>query len=78
MLKVPLKLKSFAFAPYVADEIFYNLDEAELTRNRLYGGIQLKFTNFISGDIFYLLQSTEKNNDWDSLHVVGTKLKFSF
>ncbi|MBU2541658.1 MAG: DUF2490 domain-containing protein [Candidatus Omnitrophica bacterium] len=77
-LKVPIKLTRLELEPYIADEIFYDFDKETLNRNRLYTGFNLKLFTNLKTDIFYLWQSSEKNDEWDDYHVLGTKLKFSF
>jgi len=77
-VKWPFKLTVFEIQPYIADEIFYDFDEAEMNRNRLYTGSTLKLLKNLKADIFYLWQNSEKNNDWKDLNVFGTKLKFYF
>ncbi len=77
-IKAPIKLTKLEIQPYLADEIFYDFDEEALNRNRFYGGCNLKLFKHIKVDIFYLLQSSEKNNNWSDTHVLGTKLELSF
>ena len=79
--KFTVKLPKFTqseIQPYVADEIFVDFDEEGLNRNRLYGGIELKVFDNLKGDIFYLWQSSEADDEWTDYHILGTKLKLSF
>ena len=64
----PLKL-----IPYTADEIFYDLEESELNRNRFYVGFEIKSISFMKTTVYYLQQSDLKDNKWDSTNVVGLK-----
>jgi hypothetical protein len=68
----------FQFQPYIADEIFYDFDEETFDRNRLYGGFSFKLCNHLNAEIFYLHQSSKKDNKWSDAHVLGTKLKLVF
>jgi len=77
-IKLPFKLTKFQIRPYIADEIFIDFDEEELNRNRLYGGFNLKLFKYLKADFFYLWQSSEKNDKWNDLHILGTKLKIYF
>jgi len=65
----PLKL-----IPYTADEIFYDLEESELNRNRFYVGFEIKSISFMKTTVYYLQQSDLKDNKWDPTNVVGLKL----
>ena len=73
-----MKLTQLEIQPYIADEIFYDFDEEALNRNRLYAGFNLKLLKHLKADIFYLWQSSEKNDKWSDTHILGTKLKLSF
>lgn len=77
-VKLPIKLTRLGIQPYMADEIFYDFDAETLNRNRLYGGISLDIIKGLSGQIFYLWETTEKSDKWNDAHVLGTKLKLSF
>ena len=76
-LKLP-KFTEFEVQPYIADEIFYNFEIDELNRNRLYGGVSAKLFGNLKGEIYYLWQSSESDDDWTDYHILGTKLKVSF
>jgi len=67
----PLKL-----VPYIADEIFYDLEESELNRNRFYVGCEIKSISFMKTAIYFLQQNDLKNEAWEVTNVVG--MKFSF
>ncbi len=67
----PLKL-----VPYIADEIFYDMEESELNRNRFYVGMEIKCISFVKTVIYFLQQKDLKNEAWEPTNVVG--MKFSF
>ena len=77
-VKYPIKLEKCEFSPYVADEIFVDFVEEKLNRNRLYVGVDFKILNNLKLDIFYLWQTSEKNDAWIDYNVIGTKVKLSF
>ena len=77
-IKTPFKLTKFEIQPYVANEIYYDFDQGAFNRNRLYGGLGFKIFKHLKAEIFYLWQSSEKNNKWSNLNSLGTKLKISF
>jgi len=62
--------------PYFADEIFYDMEESELNRNRLFVGMEIKCISFMKVKIYHLIQDDWKNNSWEQTYVVG--MKFSF
>ena len=77
-VKYPITVEKFEFSPYVADEIFMDFIEEKLNRNRLYAGIDFKILKNLKVDVFYLWQISEKDGNWKSYNVVGTKLKLAF
>lgn len=77
-IKFPLKWSKFEVQPYVSDEIFVDIPECTLTRNRIYAGFNSKLMNHIKTDIFYLYQASKKDRNWPGYNVVGAKIKFYF
>jgi len=77
-IKLPFKLTKFEIQPYIADEIFYDFDQERLNRNRFYGGLNFKLAKNLKAEIYYLWQSSEKNDKWNDLYILGTKLKIYF
>ena len=76
-LKFPWKFTKLEIQPYLADEIFVDLNEGIFNRNRFYSGLGLSLTKNIKAEIYYLLQSTKSSN-WTEASVLGTKLKLVF
>lgn len=66
------------FQPYVADEIFVDFEEDELSRNRLYIGFKAQWMKHIKSSLYYLWQSSKKGGDWIDFNVIGVDMKFAF
>jgi len=77
-VKFPWKFTKVEIQPYLADEIFLELENGELTRNRAYSGIGFTLLKNLKGEIYYLLQSTKSSGRWTDTNVLGTKLKLAF
>ncbi|TRZ48767.1 DUF2490 domain-containing protein [bacterium] len=77
-VKFPWKLTRFEIQPYMADEIFVELEDGSLSRNRVYSGIGFTITKNIKGEVYYLLQSSKSSSQWVDSNVLGTKLKLVF
>ncbi|KPL16897.1 MAG: hypothetical protein AMJ92_12380 [candidate division Zixibacteria bacterium SM23_81] len=75
---MPLKWTRWEIRPYLADEIFFILDESGLYRHRFTGGFKGQIVHYLGVDIYYLWQSSKKGEDWIDYHVVGAKLKTTF
>lgn len=66
---------------YIADEIMTTLfiHEADIKRNRLYLGVNHKFTKQLSVDAFFLLQqSFNRRNSNSDLFVYGVTINYKF
>jgi hypothetical protein len=77
-INLPFELTSLKIKPYVADEVFFNLDREHFNRNRFYAGASLRLTKNLKAEVYYMLQSNESANRWTDLNVLGTQLKLSF
>lgn len=77
-IKIPWKFTPWQLQPYVADEIFINLDDEHFKCNRFYAGFTKQLAEKINLDIYYMLQSSRKHSDYTDYHVLGTALKFKF
>ncbi|MDP3787143.1 MAG: DUF2490 domain-containing protein [Candidatus Omnitrophota bacterium] len=77
-LKFPWKFTKLNIQPYLSDEVFVDLNEGILNRNRFYSGFGFNLTKNLKADIYYLLQSTKGSGRWADANVLGTKLKISF
>ena len=62
--------------PYIADEIFYDLENKKLNRNRAYVGITIKSVPYLSPTVYLMNQSDFKENKWNSFLILGFKFNF--
>ena len=72
------RFTSAEIEPYVAGEIFIDLNEFEFNRNRFYAGMSFKLFKYTRFNVYYLLQTTKSTDDWINYNIVGTEIKFSF
>ncbi len=72
------KLAILQMQPYIADEVFINLNQEGYNNNRLYAGSSFELVKNIKADIFYMWQSTKSNGGRKDINVLGFKLKFAF
>jgi len=77
-VKLPLEFHGFEFAPYVANEIFVDINEAIMRKNRFSTGIILNVVKGLKGEVYYMLQSTKKSGRWTGANILGLRLKVSF
>jgi hypothetical protein len=77
-VKSPWKLTSLEIRPFVSDEIFMELNDNALDRNRLYLGTTFNLTKQAKAEVYYMLQSSKSSDKWTDANVLGTKLKLIF
>ncbi|MGB2806490.1 MAG: DUF2490 domain-containing protein [Sedimentisphaerales bacterium] len=77
-VKFPLELTELKLKPYLADEVFVPLNDDNIARNRVYAGVSFKVLENMTGEVFYLWQSSRSAGDWNDINVLGTWLKFRF
>ena len=63
------------FNPYISEEIYYDFDESEINRNRVYVGVKHNLTRSVGLDVYYLWQATKSSDDWVDFNILGVKLK---
>ena len=67
---------SLKVIPYLADEIFYDLSNNEINRNRFYIGFKIKNLTRFKPTIYLMQQRNLKNSKWDIISVLGMKISF--
>lgn len=72
------KLTSIELQPYVADEIFIDMEHATFARNRIYGGLSLKVISHFSVDVHYFWERLKDHAEWDTRHVASLKFMVAF
>lgn len=77
-IKAPVELTELKLKPYVADEVYVPLNDDNISRNRLYAGVSFDVFENMTGEVFYLWQSSRSSGDWNDINVLGTRLKFRF
>ena len=80
---IPTRLAGHAFTPYVADDLFYDYTRAAWNQNRFFLGASTPLGTYrgatVSVDVYYMLQSQlGRRHDWNSNHILGTKLSMRF
>jgi len=62
--------------PYIANEIFYDFEKNELSRNRFYIGARIGSLKLVKPTIYFLIQTGIKNENIFHIGVIGFKFKF--
>lgn len=77
-LKLPAMFAPLNIRPYIADEVYTNMDFVAINKNRFYSGLTVDLIKHLKGEAYYLLQSDKKRGRWTNAHVLGLKLKLVF
>ncbi len=77
-LKLPFSWTQWKIRPWVAEEIFVESQGGGLNRNRLSAGFEAKLFEHVKGEIYFLWQATDTNDEWVDNYILGSKLKFAF
>jgi len=77
-IKLPFELTKLKLQPYVADEVFIDLDKSEYVANRLYSGFSLASSKRTKSDFFYMWKWGKSGGDSSYVNVIGAQLKFYF
>jgi hypothetical protein len=74
----PFSFTAYRIKPYIADEVFIDLEEHDFNRNRIYGGFTFQPLKTATLDLFYMLQSDEKDGAWQKTNVMGSSVKVKY
>lgn len=77
-VRLPLKLDNFEFAPYVANEVFADINGAIVRQNRFSTGVILDLTKNFKAEVYYMVQDKKKSGRWTDAKILGLKLKVAF
>ncbi|MBU4252691.1 MAG: DUF2490 domain-containing protein [Candidatus Omnitrophica bacterium] len=78
-IKPSWKLTKFEIQPYVSDETFIMIGNAQgFNQNRLSGGISFTPFKNIKAEVYYMLLSSKSGSRWKDYNVLGTKFKVIF
>lgn len=76
-LKIPVKKDGKEiFAPFFADEVFYEFKVKKFTRNEISAGISKKFSKNFSADFYYQLRRN-RGNSFKYVNIGGINLKYT-
>ncbi|MHC4214090.1 MAG: DUF2490 domain-containing protein [Planctomycetota bacterium] len=76
--KLPYELTPLKLEPYIADEVFFNLNSEDFNQNRLYSGLSFKPLENMVFSFYYMYKKSKSSRGWTDTNVIGTQLKFLF
>lgn len=75
---LPVVKPGFPVVPYIAEEVFIDLDGEGLNQNRIYIGGKIPLGNRVQLDAFYLWKASEKDDDWEDTSIVSLTVSLGF
>ena len=77
-IKLPFELTKLKLQPYIADEVFIDLDKSEYVANRLYSGFSFTSSKRTKSELFYMWKWGKSGGDRTYINVIGAQLKLYF
>lgn len=77
-IELPFEFAALKLQPYLADEVFFDMNDKGYNTNRLYSGVSFELSKNTTGDIYHLWQTKRSGGGWQDISVLGTKLVFHF
>ena len=74
----PFEFTRFKFHPYVADQVYINMDGSGFEKNRIYAGAAFELSEDIESELYYVHQWSEYLGRWQELSALGLQLNFRF
>lgn len=63
---------------FLGEEVFYDFEADELSKNRVYAGMNLRLVGGLNADAYYIMESSRKDGEWSRTNVLATALKYRF
>ncbi|MFH1864500.1 MAG: DUF2490 domain-containing protein [Candidatus Eisenbacteria bacterium] len=60
----------------VDDEVFVDLEDVELSKNRLTSGVEMRLGNGASLGVFHVFESSKTTDGWTGFHGLGASLSY--
>jgi len=77
-VKPPVTFTPLEIQPYVAEEIFIQLDDEDFNGNRVYGGLYIPLHEQIRLELFYAWHLSEEEDSWHDTNILGSYIRFAF
>ena len=77
-VNLPDEFTRFKFRPYIADQVYINLDGQGFAANRIYAGVSFELSEDIESELYYVWHSSKLLGRWWDMSAVGLQLKICF
>ena len=77
-INFPLELTQCKFRPYIADQVYINMDGSGFEKNRIYAGVTFDLSEELESELYYVRQWSKSLGHWKELNALGFQLKIFF
>lgn len=77
-VNLPFEFTQFRFRPYIADQVYINMDGSGFEKNRIYAGINFELSEDFESELYYVWQWRELYGGRHDLNALGFQLQFRF
>lgn len=77
-ITLPIELTALKFRPYIADQVYLNLEGKTFDKNRIYSGVILELPKKIESEFYYMWQSSKPDGQWEDLNALGLLFRIRF
>lgn len=78
LIRPPQKWTRYKIQPYFSGELLYQFSVSSWNQYRLRAGLGARLTELLQMDLYYMLKSSESNNDWTNTNIIGLNLGLLF
>ena len=78
MIRPPQKWTRFEIQPYFSGELLYQFNVSSWNQYRLAAGLASRLSQSFKMDLYYMLKSSESNDDWENTNILGLNLGLVF
>ncbi len=69
---IKIALSNKGITPYLSNELFYNLSEGEMNRNKFKVGLDIPIVKELKTGIHYEYETEKFSKNWEGLNIIGT------
>jgi hypothetical protein len=75
---LPFEFTKLRFRPYLADQVYINLDGQTFEKNRVYSGVTFELSKAVESEFYYVWQSRKTDGRWKDLNALGFQIRIRF
>jgi len=77
-VKWPREFTKFKVRPYVADQVYINMEGRAFEKNRVYSGVSFNLSKDIESELYHVWQSSKSDGRWEDVNALGLQIRIPF